>query len=89
MVETVAKNKFEKDFLKLKNNVVYGTTMGNIKNHKETEWLGEKYLPSMWWNQTLKISNHFWKSYLLQEWEKPKLRWISQCILGRHYGKSY
>ena len=37
MVETVAKNKFEKDFLKLKNNVAYGTTMGNIKNHKETE----------------------------------------------------
>ena len=35
-LRTAAKNKFEKDSFKVINNSVFGNTMENIRNHKDT-----------------------------------------------------
>ena len=46
-LRTAAK-KFEKDFFKLMNNSIFGMTMENIRNHKDTELVtSQRNMPSM------------------------------------------
>ena len=37
-----AKNNFGKDFFKLKNNAVFGETMGNMRKHRNVKLLTEE-----------------------------------------------
>ena len=55
------KNEFEEDFLN-----TFGETMRNIRYHKEMKLSqAKRNIPSIWWNQNLKIGIHFSKIYLL------------------------
>ena len=60
-----AKNEFEKNFVKLMNDNVFGRTTENIRNHKDMKLLtNEQKYQKYVINQTLKMGTHFRRSYL-------------------------
>ena len=74
-LRTAAKNEFEKDFLKLMNNSVFGKTVENIRNHKDMKLVtsDKKYLKYVM-KPNFKDGHPFSKYLFAVEMGKPTLR---------------
>ena len=78
-----AKNDFEKDFLKLMNNSVFGKTMENVRKHKDiklvaTDEKRNKLVSEPNYHTTKRFSEHL----LAIEMEKTKVKMSKPIYLG-------
>ena len=68
-----AKNEFEKDFLKLMNNAVYGKTMENVTKHRYIKLVTtEEKRNKLVSEQNYYTTKHFSKNLLAIEMKKTK-----------------
>ena len=70
-LRTKAKNEFEKDFLKLTNNSVFGKTMENVRKYRDIKLV-----------KTDKTRNH-----LVSEHIYHTTKWFSECLLATEMKK--
>ena len=79
-----AKNEFEKDFFKLKNNSVFGKTMGNTKNHKDMKLVtsDKKYLKHVM-KPNFKDGHPFSKHLFVAEMGKTEILMNKPMYLGQ------
>ena len=83
-LRTEAKNDFEKDFLKLMNNSVFGKTMENVRNHRDikivtTNKQRTKYASEPNYHTTKRIS----KNLLIMEMKKTEVKMNKPVYLGQ------
>ena len=83
-MRTEAKNEFEKDFFKLKNNSVFRKTMENVRNHRDIKLVtaneSRKNLVS---EPNYHSAKHFSKNLLAIEMNKTKVKINKPVYLGQ------
>ena len=85
-LRTAAKNEFEKDFFKLMNNSVFGKTMENIRNHRDTRLVTieknyKKYVMQPNFKDGVKFSEHL----LGMKMGKTEIKMKNQYTLNKRY----
>ena len=81
---TEAKNDFKKDFFKLMNNLIFGKTMENVRNHRDikivtTNKQRNKYASDPNYHTTKQTS----KSLLIMEMKKTEVKMNKPILLGQ------
>ena len=83
-LRTNAKNDFEKDYFKLKNNSAFGKTMENSRNHRDIKLVNNdkkrKVLAS---EPNYHATNHISEDLLIMEMKKRELYTNKHIYLGQ------
>ena len=79
----VAKNEFEKDFFKLINNSVFGKTMENVRNHRDTKLVtSHKRRKRLVWEPNYHSHTKFSEYLMAIEMKKTNIKMNKPIYLG-------
>ena len=83
-LRTEAKNEFEKDFLKLMNNSVFGKTMKNVRKHRDIKLVTtEERRNKLASEPNYHTTKHFSENLLAIEMKKAKVKMNTPVYLGQ------
>ena len=78
-----AKNEFEKDFLKLMNNAVYGKTMENVRNRRDIKLVATDKRRNQLVSEPNYHTSKYFSEYLMAiEMKKTKVKMNKLVYLG-------
>ena len=89
-LRTNAKNDFEKDFFKLMNNVVFGRTMGNVKEHKNIKLVTtDKKRNQLASEPNYHTTKYFPENLSAREMKKTKVKMSKLVCISLHVNIRY